>query len=107
MNGPNATPTYAYRPPVSDTRLPADAKHVTISAINTAHTMYASGAAVPRLAATVAGSTKIPAPIVTLTMLAVSRRTPIARTSPSSLSGSMDGVTVAHLSPKLGRTQVD
>ena len=32
-----------------------------------------------------AGSTKIPAPIVELTMLAVSPRTPMARTSPGSL----------------------
>src|SRR5882672_7200838 len=38
-NGPNATSTYAYRPPVSDTRLPADAKQQTMSAINTAQTM--------------------------------------------------------------------
>ena len=39
MNGPNATSTYAYRPPVSDTRLPAAAKQQTISAISAAQTM--------------------------------------------------------------------
>src|SRR5215208_3127044 len=37
-NGPNATSTYAYGPPVSDTRLPASAKQTTISAITPAHT---------------------------------------------------------------------
>jgi len=38
-NGPNATPTYAYRPPVSETRLPAAATQQTISAISTAQTI--------------------------------------------------------------------
>src|SRR5439155_765605 len=37
-NRPNATSTYAYSPPVSDTRLPAEAKHNTMSAINMAQT---------------------------------------------------------------------
>src|SRR5436190_6505598 len=83
-NGPNATSTYAYSPPVNDTRLPAAAKQETISAINPAHTMYAIGAAAPSPPATNAGSTKMPAPIVTLTMLAVRSRTPMARTSPES-----------------------
>src|SRR5262249_33748152 len=36
MNVPRATSTYAYRPPVSDTRLPAAAKQQTISAIRPA-----------------------------------------------------------------------
>ena len=36
MKGPKATPTYAYNPPVNDTRLPAAAKHETISAISAA-----------------------------------------------------------------------
>src|SRR5829696_7497747 len=44
-NGPNAVPTYAYGPPVIDTRLPASAKHSTISAMATVHARYASGAA--------------------------------------------------------------
>ena len=35
---PNAVPTYAYGPPVSDTRLPASAMHSTISPIATAQT---------------------------------------------------------------------
>src|SRR2546428_3335040 len=35
-NGPNATSTYAYSPPVSDTRLPAEAMQVTINAISAA-----------------------------------------------------------------------
>src|SRR5439155_1797082 len=104
-NGPNATSTYAYRPPVSETRLPADAKHNTISAISIAQTTYATGAAGPRRSATTAGSTKMPAPIVTLTMLAVSRRTPIARTSAASASrsGSWTRVTVAHCTSALLR----
>src|SRR5439155_6251577 len=42
------------------------------------------GAAGPSPAATVAGRTKIPAPMVVLTMLAVRRRTPIARTNEAS-----------------------
>jgi hypothetical protein len=37
--GPNATSMYAYSPPVSDTRLPAAAKQVTINPINAAQTM--------------------------------------------------------------------
>src|SRR5581483_4536806 len=82
--GPNATPTYAYKPPVNDTRLPAEAKHKTMSAISVAQTRYAIGAAGPRNPATIAGSTKMPAPIVTFTMLAVSRRRPMARTSAAS-----------------------
>src|SRR2546421_11747665 len=71
-------------PPVNDTRLPAAAKQQTISAISAAQTMYASGAAGPSPAAAAAGRTKMPAPIVTLMMLAVSWRGPIARTSPAS-----------------------
>src|SRR6516162_7804745 len=71
-------------PPVSETRLPAAAKQHTMSAITAAQTTYAIGAAAPRPADATAGSTKMPAPIVTLTMLAVSCRAPIARTSPAS-----------------------
>jgi hypothetical protein len=66
---------------VSDTRLPAAAKHRAIRAINAAHTRYAIGAAEPSRSATVAGIKKIDDAIVTLMMLAVSWRVPIALTS--------------------------
>ena len=72
------------KPPVNDTRLPAMANEVTTRAIATAQMKNAIGAAAPRPAATIAGKTKIPAPIVALTMLAVSAGTPRARTSFSS-----------------------
>src|SRR5262245_30435735 len=71
-------------PPVMATRLPAAAMQATMSAIAIAHAMYAKGADGPSPAAAVPGRTKMPAPIVTLTRMAVSRRTPIARTSPAS-----------------------
>ena len=51
-NGPNAVSTYAYGPPVIDTRLPASAKQSTMSPIATVQTRYASGAAAPSSAAT-------------------------------------------------------
>ncbi len=66
---------------MSDTRLPAAAKHNAINAINVAQTRYATGAAAPSPAATVAGIRKIDDAIVTLMMLAVSSRVPITRTS--------------------------
>ena len=72
-------------PPVSDTRLPAIANDATTKVIARPHARYARGAAEPRSRATSAGRTKMPAPTVVLTMLAVSPRTPIARTSPCSL----------------------
>ena len=59
-------------PPVIDTRLPATASVTDISAIIAAQTKNASGAAAPIPCATSAGSTKIPAPTVVLTMAAVS-----------------------------------
>src|SRR6185295_7115311 len=80
-SGPNATSTYAYNPPVSETRLPASAKHSTMRPMATAQTTYASGAAVPSASATPVGRRKMPAPIVTLTMLAARPHTPTARTS--------------------------
>ena len=43
---------------------PAAAKQATIKPITPAQTMYASGAAGPSPPATIAGSTKMPAPIV-------------------------------------------
>src|SRR4051812_37779694 len=54
--------------------------------MSAAQTMYAIGAAAPSPAATNAGSTKMPAPMVTLMMLAVRSRTPMARTNPASLA---------------------
>src|ERR1043166_5267803 len=60
------------------------AKDVTTSAMTTAQMANAIGAAAPRPAATIAGRTKIPAPMVALTMLAVRVGTPRARTSFSS-----------------------
>ena len=68
-------------PAVSETRLPAIAKQVTNKTIATAQQMNATGAADPKPFATNAGRTKIPAPIVELTMFAVSPGTPIARMS--------------------------
>ena len=50
-SGPNATSTYAYSPPVSDTRLPASAKQSTMSPIATAQTTIRDrrgGAELPR-----------------------------------------------------------
>jgi hypothetical protein len=57
------------------------AKQVTNRTIAIAQQMNASGAAGPSPAATVAGITKIPAPMVELTMLAVSAGIPMPRTS--------------------------
>ena len=51
-NGPNAVSTYAYGPPVIDTRLPASAKQSTMSPMTSVHARYASGAAAPNAAAT-------------------------------------------------------
>src|SRR5438094_7251216 len=82
---PNATSTYAYSPPVKDTRLPAIAKQVTNNTIATAQQTNASGAAGPSPLATVAGITKIPAPIVELTIFAVRAEIPMPRTSFSSV----------------------
>src|SRR6185503_11221442 len=61
--------------------------------IRVAHTRYATGAAAPSPAATVAGIKKIEDAMVTLTMLAVSSRVPIARTSCG--RGSSAVITVA------------
>src|SRR3954468_12973766 len=47
------------------------------------------GAAAPSPVEATAGSTKMPAPMVTLITLAVSWRAPIARTSPTSDAGGM------------------
>src|SRR5512138_1269505 len=75
-NGPKATSTYAYNPPVSETLLPASAKHMTINPIATAQTTYATGAAAPSAPAAAEGRRKIPPPIVTLTMPADRPQTP-------------------------------
>src|SRR5438093_25705 len=81
--GINATsiPTNAYKPPVNDTRLPAIAKQVTNKTIAIAQQRNANGAAEPSPFATVAGITKIPAPIVELTIFAVRAGTPMPRTN--------------------------
>ena len=71
-NGPNAVSTYAYGPPVIDTRLPASAKQRTMSPIATVQARYASGAAAPTSAATPEGRRKMPPPIVTFTIPAAS-----------------------------------
>src|SRR6266550_2277118 len=60
---------------------PAMAQQVTNNTIAIAQQMNASGAADPSPFATVAGMTKIPAPIVELIMLAVSAGIPIPRTN--------------------------
>src|SRR3569623_791616 len=91
--GPNAASTYAYAPPLTCTRLPTSAKHSPKSATRTAHTMYASIAAGPRIAVTTAGSTKIPDPTIVFTMFAASARTPSARTSSCSSTGAAEGAT--------------
>src|SRR4051812_44478129 len=75
--GPNAVSTYAYGPPVMLTRLPASAKQMTINAITSVQTRYASGAAAPSEAATPEGRRNTPPPTVTLTMLAASPQRPI------------------------------
>src|SRR5581483_8776969 len=90
-NGPNATSTYAYRPPVRATRLPASAKQRTMSPIAMAQATYAAGAAGPKAAAAAAGSRKIPPPTVTFTMAAASPHTPSARTSEPSFVSRVTG----------------
>ena len=57
-------------PPVIETRLPAMAKALTISAIAAPQITNASGAAAPSSRDNSAGNRKIPAPTVVLTMLA-------------------------------------
>jgi hypothetical protein len=62
--GPSAVSTYAYAPPVEDTRLPDSAKHSTTRPMTIAHATYASGAALPRPITANAGSEKMPLPTV-------------------------------------------
>src|SRR6185436_344752 len=62
--GPSAVSTYAYAPPVDETRLPDSAKHSTTSAITIAHATYASGRPPPRPITANAGSEKMPLPTV-------------------------------------------
>jgi hypothetical protein len=62
--GPRAVSTYAYAPPVDDTRLPDSAKHSTTSPMTIAQVTYASGAALPRPITANAGSEKMPLPTV-------------------------------------------
>src|SRR5213079_1671431 len=82
---PNATSTYAYNPPVSDTRLPASAKHSTMRPIAIAQTTYAIGAAAPSAPAAAAGRRKMPPPTVMLRILAARPHVPNARTRDRSL----------------------
>src|SRR5665213_2333162 len=99
---PRAISTYAYGPPVRSTLLPACAKQSTMSPIAAATTMYAIGADGPIVAATTAGSTKIPPPTVTLNAVAARPRTPIARSSPCSLPGFVLAVRNVVIPPKVG-----
>src|SRR4030095_12900233 len=62
--GPSAVSTYAYAPPVDDTRLPDSAKHSTTSAITIAHAPYAQPRAPPSPITANAGNEKIPLPTV-------------------------------------------
>src|SRR4030095_4945430 len=57
---PNATSTYAYNPPVKDTRLPAIAKQVTNRTIAIAQHTNASGDADPSPCASVCGAKNCP-----------------------------------------------
>src|SRR5712691_2102297 len=68
------------------------ANDVTINAIATAQTTKASGEAAPSFVATSAGRTKIPAPIVVLTMFAVRLGTPSARINFASTGGSTNAL---------------
>jgi hypothetical protein len=83
VNGPNATSTYAYGPPVVATRLAASARQRTMRPIASAHTTYASGAAAPSRPVTsgLDGTRKIPPPIVILTIAAATDQVPSARMS--------------------------
>src|SRR6266550_880639 len=65
------------------------------SAVATAQTGYARGAAAPRPAAMCAGSTKIAAPIVMLKMAAASPRTPMTRRSEVTSPRYRKGVSLA------------
>src|ERR1039457_4552990 len=89
-NGPKTVPTYAYGPPVIETRLPASAKHSTMSPNATAQTRYATHASDPRRAATTAGARKMPPPTVMFRMLADSERTPRVRSSARSTSPAVE-----------------
>src|SRR5438105_15394588 len=70
------------------------AKQVTKNTIAIVQTRNANGGAEPRLFATSAGKTKIPAPIVELTMFAASAGMPNARIKPASSFGA-DGADIA------------
>src|SRR6185437_675818 len=79
-NGPSASVTYAYGPPVSDTRLPDSAKQMSTRLIASAQMTYAMGARAPNAPAATAGSTKMPPPIMMLNVVAARPLTPMART---------------------------
>src|SRR5215469_12410854 len=65
-------------------RLPPSAKQMATVPTASPQTRMASGAYTPTLAASTAGSAKMPAPIVWLMMLAASAAGPTARTNPAS-----------------------
>src|SRR4029453_19337717 len=89
--GPNATSMYAYGPPVIDTRLPASARHKTMSPMEMAQSTWATGAVAPSVAAMSAGRRKMPPPIVTLTMLAARARGPMERRRDDSDDAALGG----------------
>src|SRR6185312_1271 len=86
-NGPSASVTYAYGPPVSDTRLPDSAKQMSTRLIASAQMRYAMGARAPNAPAATAGSTKMPPPIMMLNVVAARPLTPMARTRVCSPAG--------------------
>jgi hypothetical protein len=79
------------------------AKQVTKIAWAIAQTINATGAAPPNIFAIVPGKTKMLAPIVVLTMLAVSPGTPIARTNWSSAFCDFSGATALTVVAALSR----
>jgi hypothetical protein len=81
---PKAASMYAYAPPVTVTRLPTSAKQSMIMMIRNPQNKYARIPAAPSLSLTIAGNTKIPEPITTLTILEVSPHKPMSRFNPSS-----------------------
>ena len=82
---------------------PASAKQATTSAISRKQTRNASGAAAPIRSATAAGSTKMPAPMVLLTTLAVRPASPMPRTRPSRVAGRGSGIGGVYARTRAGR----
>ena len=74
-------------------RLPPSAKQMATEPMAIAQATKARGAYGPMLAASAAGTAKMPAPTTMLMMLAVSPQVPTARTSPLSRCCSAIGAT--------------